>query len=120
MMNLHQNTDVARVCSVCQKIAAIFSKPIFADTRPAFISPEIGDDDSDIIPPAPRGRPKKGAPKGGSKGNAESESGDESSGPASPEEISGNESSDEDLTTMKRDTIQKKLISEVSISIMKQ
>jgi hypothetical protein len=72
------------------------------DTRPASISPEDIDDD---IPPAAKGRPKNGAEP--------SESGDESVGPAS-EDVSKNESSsEEDLTAMKREMIQRKLMSEV-------
>ena len=82
------------------------------DTRPASFSSE--DVSDDIIPPAPKGRPKNGAPKGRPTNGAEPlESGDESSGPAS-EHISGDESSsDEDLTVMNPKVIQRKLTSEV-------
>jgi hypothetical protein len=79
---------------------------IFVDTRPAFISPE--DSNDDIIPPAPKGRPKNGAEP--------SESDDESSGCSgrTSDHVSRSESSsDEDLTAMKRDMIQSKLTSEV-------
>ena len=82
---------------------------MFIDTRPAFLSPEDGDDDT--IPPAPKGRPKNGAER--PEPSEKSESGDESSRLSSDHVSRCDSSSDEDLTTMKRDMIQSKLTSEV-------
>jgi len=106
MMNLHQNTssrlDVVRVRQKLPCSFLFFSKTMFLDTRPASISLEDGDDD--IIPPA----------KGPKKNNAElSESGDGSSESTLEHNSGDNASSGEDLTVMRRETVQQKLMSEV-------
>jgi len=82
------------------------------DIHPASISPE--DANEDIIPLVPKGRPKNGALKGRPKnGAACSESGDESSAPASKHVSKNESSSDEDLTLMNPEMIQKTLMSKV-------
>jgi len=75
---------------------------MLVDTRPASISAEDGD--NDVIPPASKGRLRSAET---------SESGDESSDPSSGHVSRYESSSDEDLTKMKRDTIQSKMINEV-------
>lgn len=117
--NLYQNISSPQNVGVRQKITDFFFPLILlndvsiVDTRPASISPNGNDDD---IPSAPKGGR---GPKNNTERPEPSESGDENSSSLSNSEpISGNdpnESSDEDLTTMKRDMIQSKLMSEVNV-----